>query len=128
MSQNPFRISAVTIGLIFLCTCSLNSQNLSENIAAEKAEAKSFNTPLSLDAAKAIRVGDVVKLQKLIREGLDVDYESLELSMDWGQDTVTLLLWAAIFNQPEVADALLKAGANPDKSTRRVVTPLMVAS
>ena len=90
-------------------------------------EERVFQHPPYVDAAKAISRGDVIRLEQLIKEGLDLDRESEEINAAWGKDTMTLLLWAAIPRQTKAADALLRAGANPNKASRRGLTPLMLA-
>ncbi len=63
---------------------------------AEPAEKLIFEKPPYLTAAEAITAGDMATLQRLIAEGLDVNYEGRETETPWGKDTVTLLLWAAV--------------------------------
>src|SRR4051812_36337168 len=81
-----------------------------------------------VEAAKAGGRGDVATLEKLVKQGLDVNYEGKETKSPWGKDTVTLLLWATLSESVKGAEALLKAGADPNKGTRRGMTPLMIAS
>lgn len=87
-----------------------------------------FENSHYVEAAKAARRGDVVQLDKLIKQGLDVNYEAKETKTPWGKDTVTLLLWATLSESEMGVEALLKAGADPNKATRRGMTPLMIAS
>jgi len=103
-------------------------QGFYESRIAEKQEGLTFLTEQYREAAKAARLGDIPKLEKLIKKGLDVNHEGDEISFPWSKDTMTLLLWATIFNQPKSAEVLIKAGANPNKSTQRGITPLMMAS
>lgn len=85
------------------------------------------NSPY-VEAATAAGEGDIETLEELIKQGLDVNYEGKDSRGPWGKDTVTLLLWAALQDSVEGAAALLKAGADPNKTTRRGMTPLMIAS
>ncbi len=87
-----------------------------------------FENPLYVEAAKAARQGDVATLEKLIEQGLDVNYEGRETKAPWGKDTVTLLLWATLSENAKGAEALLKAGADPNKATRRGMTALIMAT
>ncbi len=92
------------------------------------SEESIFNNPLHIDAAKAARKGDIVRLEQLIKSGLDVNLVSQDSKTPWGRDNITLLLWAALNDSTKGAETLLKAGADPNKATRRGVTPLMIAS
>ena len=93
---------------------------------AQSTEKLIFEKPPYLIAAKAISAGDTATLERLIAEGLDVNYEGRETGAPWGNDTVTLLLWAVLKGQLECTELLLKAGANPDKASAGGLTPLMM--
>lgn len=97
-------------------------------MSALPAEKLIFEKEPYIEAAKAIRTGDVKTLDKLIKQGLDVNHEGKETRAPWGKDTVTLLLWAAITDSAKGAEVLLKAGADPNKTTKLGMTPLMMAS
>jgi|GEM_PF-7106484 len=97
------------------------------NVNGMTMEERVFRQAPYIDAAKAISRGDVTRLKQLIQQGIDLDRESEEIDAAWGRDTMTLLLWAAIPGQVSVADVLLRAGANPNKASRRGLTPLMLA-
>ena len=94
---------------------------------AQSTEKLIFEKPPYLTAAKAISAGDTATLERLIAEGLDVNYEGRDTNTPWGLDTVTLLLWAALKDQTACAELLLKAGADASKGTRRGFTPLMMS-
>jgi len=81
-----------------------------------------------IEAAKAAGTGDVTTLERLIKQGLDVNYEGKETKTPWGRDTLTLLLWATLSESLKGAEALLKAGADPNKATRGGMMPLIMAS
>ncbi|MDP1539207.1 MAG: hypothetical protein Q8L72_00935 [Moraxellaceae bacterium] len=87
-----------------------------------------FEKPLYLDAARAARKSDRLALENIIKQGVDVNYESKETKTPWGLDSVTLLLWATVAESLESVEALLKAGADPNKGTNRGMVPLTVAS
>jgi hypothetical protein len=91
-------------------------------------EATIFEKSPYVEAAKAAGQGDVVTLERLIRQGLDVNYEGKETKTPWGKDTVTLLLWATLSENAKGAEVLLKAGADPNKATRGGMVPLIIAS
>ena len=80
-----------------------------------------------LTAAQAIAAWDTAALQYLIAQGLDVNYEGRETNTPWGRDTVTLLVWAVLQDQPACVELLLKAGAGVNKGTAGGVTPLIMA-
>lgn len=94
---------------------------------AQSTEELIFEKPPYLTAAQAITAGDTAALERLISRGLDVNYEGRDTETPWGKDTVTLLLWAALKDQTACAEHLLKAGADPNKGTRRGLTPLMMS-
>jgi ankyrin repeat protein len=81
-----------------------------------------------VEAAEAAGKDDVATLERLVKQGLDVNFESKETKGPWGADTMTLLTWAALRDSSRGAETLLKAGADPNKFTRRGMTPLMLAS
>ncbi len=87
-----------------------------------------FEEPPYIEAAKAVVQGDVTTLERLIKRGLDVNHEGKETKTPWGRDTVTLLLWATLSESMKGAETLLKAGADPNKATRRGMTSLIMAS
>jgi ankyrin repeat protein len=110
------------LGMFFLvvgCAGSIKSLSTEELI---------FEKSPYVEAAKAASQGDVATLEKLIKQGIDVNYEGKETKAPWGTDTVTLLLWATLSDNAKGAETLLKAGANPNKTTRKGMTPLMMAS
>jgi len=80
-----------------------------------------------IEAAKAIKQKDTVTLQKLISQGMDVNYEGKETKGPWGKDTLTLLIWAALLDNADATELLLRAEADPNKSTRRGMTALVLA-
>ncbi|MFA9441676.1 ankyrin repeat domain-containing protein [Uliginosibacterium sp. sgz301328] len=92
------------------------------------AEELIFEKSPYVEAAKAVEQGNVATLEKLIKQGIDVNYEGRETKTPWGKDTVTLLLWATLSESAKGAEALLKAGADPNKATRGGMVPLMIAS
>ena len=94
----------------------------------ESTERVVFEKSPYVEAATAAGQGDVDILERLIKQGLDVNYEGNDTRGPWGKDTVTLLLWAVLQDSIEGAAALLEAGADPNKTTRRGMTPLMIAS
>ncbi len=81
-----------------------------------------------VEAAKAAEQGDVATLKKLISQGIDLNHEGKETRGDWGADTMTLLTWAVLNDSFKGTEELLKAGADPNKSTGRGMTSLMLAS
>jgi ankyrin repeat protein len=87
-----------------------------------------FEKPEYVSAAKASGAGNVALLEKLIKEGIDVNYEGKETRTPWGKDTVTLLLWATLSESVKSTEALLRAGADPNKATQSGMTPLIMAS
>lgn len=91
-------------------------------------EQKIFEKSPYVEAAVAIDKGDVATLQKLIERGLDVNHESKAVRTPWGLDTVHLLIWAVLSNQPKTAEALLKAGADVNKTTPGGMTALIVGA
>lgn len=96
---------------------------------AKSPEELIFEKPPYVDAAKAITAGDIVKLERLIEDGLDVNYEGQRVEFtEWGWDTLTLPLWAYLQDSPESIKALLQAGADPNKATQRGLTLLMVTA
>jgi uncharacterized protein len=84
------------------------------------------NAPYA-DAAKAISKGDIALLGSIIGAGIDLNFEGHETNTPWGKDTATLLIWAVWSNKPQMVELLLKAGADPNKATRKGMTPLIVA-
>ncbi len=81
-----------------------------------------------VEAAKAVSQGDVDTLTELIGKGLDVNHQGQETRTPWGKDTVSLLLWATLTENLEAVAALVAAGADPNKATRKGMAPLIVAS
>lgn len=115
------RTSATVLAMLLTvgCTGLVNGMSAEELI---------FEKSPYVEAAKAAERGDVTTLEKLIKQGLDVNYEGKETKAPWGKDTMTLLLWATLSDSVKGAATLLKAGADPNKATRRGMTPLMMAS
>lgn len=97
---------------------------------AQSSEERIFERPPYVDAAKAITARNAAQLERLIRDGLDVNYEShQEFWLEHhGLDTLTLPLWAYLQDSPDSIKALLQAGADPNKATRRGLTLLMVTA
>lgn len=105
------------------CTNLVNAMSTEELI---------FEKSPYVDAAKAVgRQGDLHILERLVKQGLDVNHEGRETKTPWapaGGDTVTLLLWATLSENFRAAETLLNAGADPNKATRWGMTPLIIAS
>jgi uncharacterized protein len=89
-----------------------------------------FEKPDYIAAAKAIAEGDQTALDRLIAQGIDVNFESPETKTPWSmaKDTVTLLSWAIYSDKPHGMSTLLNAGADPNKTTHSGMTPLILAS
>lgn len=115
------RVSAVVLVALLSvgCTGLVNGMSTEEII---------FEKSPYIEAAKAAGQGHATTLEILIKQGLDVNYEGKETKGPWGADTITLLTWAALKDSAEGVETLLKAGASPNKATRRGMTPLMLAS
>ncbi|HSD83760.1 MAG TPA: hypothetical protein VLG46_07880 [Anaerolineae bacterium] len=116
------RAKAALVLAMFLsvgCTGLVNGMSTEELV---------FEKPPYIEAAKAAGTGDVTTLERLIKQGLDVNYEGKETKTPWGKDTVTLLLWATLSESFKGSEALLKAGADPNKATRGGMVPLIMAS
>lgn len=115
------RASAAVLAMLLSvgCTGLVNGMSTEELI---------FEKSPYVEAAKAAGQGDVATLEKFIKQGIDVNYEGKETKTPWGKDTVTLLLWATLSENAKGAEALLKAGADPNKATRGGMVPLMIAS
>ncbi|WP_123235913.1 ankyrin repeat domain-containing protein [Pseudomethylobacillus aquaticus] len=92
------------------------------------AEELIFEKSPYVEAAKAARQDDVAALEKLIKQGINVNHEGKETRTPWGRDTVTLLLWATLSESERGTEVLLKAGADPNKATRHGMVPLIAAS
>jgi hypothetical protein len=115
------RARAVALALLLSLGCAGQANAIStEELIFEKSP--------YVEAAKAAGKDDVATLERLVKQGLDVNFESKETKGPWGADTMTLLTWAALRDSSRGAETLLKAGADPNKSTRRGMTPLMLAS
>lgn len=115
------RFGSVLVAIFLTVGCSGTVNGMS-------AEELIFERSPYIEAAKAAGQGDVTMLEKLIKQGIDVNYEGKETKTPWGKDTVTLLLWAVLSENVKGAEELLKAGANPNKSTQRGMVPLIIAS
>lgn len=111
--------AALAVLLSVGCTELVNGMSTEELI---------FEKSPYVEAAKAAGQGDVATLDKLIKEGIDVNYEGKETKTPWGTDTVTLLLWATLSENAKGAEALLRAGADPNKATHGGMVPLTIAS
>lgn len=113
-------ITAVLATLLTVgCTGLVNGMSTEELI---------FERSPYIEAAKAAGQGDVTTLEKLIKQGVDVNHEGKETKTPWGKDTVTLLLWATLSESVKGAETLLKSGADPNKATRGGMVPLIIAS
>jgi len=95
---------------------------------ARSTEERIFSKSPFIEAAKAITEGDTDTLEKLIKQGLDVNYLGETTRTPWGSDNMTLLLWATISDYPDSVEMLLKSGADPNLSTSSGMTPLIMAS
>lgn len=115
------RTTALLLITTFLFGCTGVANGMSD-------EQKIFEKSPYVEAAVAIDKGDVATLQKLIGQGLDVNHESKEVRTPWGPDTVHLLLWAVLSDQPKTAEALLKAGADVNKTTAEGMTALIMGA
>jgi len=92
------------------------------------AEEMIFDVPPYSEAARAIKHGDAVTLEALVKSGFDVNFEGRETRTPWGRDTTTLLVWAMLADDPKGAAILLDAGADPNRATRAGMTPLIMAA
>src|SRR5262249_22807203 len=110
-------LSAFAIGLMLMTTSKSDAS----------VEDRIFERPLEVSAAKAVKVGDVSALQRLIDQGVNVNAVSRVHKAPWGEGDVTLLVWAATSDNSSVGKALLTAGADPNKPTNGGMTPLMMA-
>jgi ankyrin repeat protein len=91
-------------------------------------EERIFQEPVYVEAARAAGRGDVATLRRLIQGGVDPNHEGAEVMTPYGKDTFTLLMWAAEKDQVESVQALLEAGADPNRATRRGAVPLLLAA
>jgi hypothetical protein len=91
-------------------------------------ENQAFESPLYIEAAQAIRRDDAAGLRQLIGRGLDVNHETKEVRTAWGLDTVHLLLYATASDSVKAAAALLDAGADVNKATKRGMTALIMGA
>jgi len=113
-------------GMVVLVTLlSIGSTGVANGMSTEELL---FEKHLYAEAAQAAGQGDGPALEKFIKKGIDINYEGKETRGPWGKDTVTLLLWATLSESVRGVEALLKVGADPNKGTRRGMTPLMIAS
>ena len=72
------------------------------------------------DVADAAQKGDRAAVQKLIQQKADVNAPQV--------DGATALHWAVYRDDPELADVLIRAGANVKAANREGVTPLAMAA
>ena len=79
---------------------------------------KDNRAELALDAAES---GDVIKLQSLIRQGVDLD-QSSDRKFGW-----TPLMGAIFHNQTNAVRLLVDSGANVNLRAKNGQTPLMMA-
>jgi ankyrin repeat protein len=67
-----------------------------------------------------VKAGDAAAVRAAATSGTDVRMPTA--------DGTTLLHWAAYYRKADVADVLLRAGANPNAANRYAVTPLLLAA
>ena len=72
------------------------------------------------DLIRASMMGDLQKVERLIKEGANVNAKF--------RDGFTALMMASMTNRPAIAGLLLRTGANVDAKTSHGVTALMLAS
>jgi hypothetical protein len=91
-------------------------------------EEQVFETAPYFEAAQAIKRDDVAALRNLIRQGLNVNYETKEVRTAWGRDSVHLLLYATASDSVKTTEALLEAGADVNKETKGGMTAMLMGA
>jgi hypothetical protein len=114
----------VVVGILTL----LVSIGCADVVNGTLTEEQIFEKPPYVEAAKAISQNNIASLEKVLKQGFDINFESKEIKTSWGKDTMTLLVWAMFKDSAKGAETLLKAGADPNKTTQLGLSPMMMAA
>lgn len=79
-----------------------------DNKIGDVSITQSFSNPKTVELAKAAAKGKVLKINSLVKAGVDVN--------DKGYQNITPLTWAAIANNKKGFEQLLKNGADPNQA------------
>lgn len=112
--MKPISAALLAVGPLMFSCASYKAGGVAEELI--------FPDPPYTDVAKALTRNAPPPLDRV-----DANYEGRETRTPWGKDTVTLLLWATLSEAPKSIEALLRAGADPNRETKRGMTPLMIA-